>query len=342
MRCVTSDLSFQANLRARELFGLPAVACEGSCLPFADESFDVVTCCEVLEHVTHPVAVIAEALRVARRYVLLTTEEICRSPRERELRASLVRSKPHAELNFFAPEDFQTVLGKDVTIERQGIITRRCAWLEAVGEEPATDEIKRLLLRMTRPSPPDSRDLEVEFGLLLVKARDQVLPIIGSEGDDGALLDAMLAETVDRAWSAQPKCEATDPLLRDRLACPACRRLLADDPAGFRCTSCDRVFEVEQGIPVMYLEAEAERPMMADCSRWPWITDQAKSLGAMLATRHPEPGPVLRYLLKAELFCLRVLCRLRQGQSAAAIHRACKLRVLRARAACHRRRTCTP
>lgn len=41
-------------------------------LPFADHSFDVVMCCEVLEHLDNPAAAIAELRRVARRALVLS------------------------------------------------------------------------------------------------------------------------------------------------------------------------------------------------------------------------------------------------------------------------------
>lgn len=42
-------------------------------LPFADDSFDTVVCCEVLEHLEHPARGLAELARVARAHVLIST-----------------------------------------------------------------------------------------------------------------------------------------------------------------------------------------------------------------------------------------------------------------------------
>jgi ubiquinone/menaquinone biosynthesis C-methylase UbiE len=42
-------------------------------LPIADRSYDLVVCCEVLEHLENPAAALAEIARVARRFVLLST-----------------------------------------------------------------------------------------------------------------------------------------------------------------------------------------------------------------------------------------------------------------------------
>jgi ubiquinone/menaquinone biosynthesis C-methylase UbiE len=42
-------------------------------LPYADDAFDLVVCCEVLEHLEHPGKGLAEVARVARQRVLLST-----------------------------------------------------------------------------------------------------------------------------------------------------------------------------------------------------------------------------------------------------------------------------
>jgi ubiquinone/menaquinone biosynthesis C-methylase UbiE len=54
----------------RRLTFVQADACE---LPYDDDSFDLVVCCEVLEHLQRPEMALAEARRVARRAVLVST-----------------------------------------------------------------------------------------------------------------------------------------------------------------------------------------------------------------------------------------------------------------------------
>lgn len=41
-------------------------------LPFKDEEFDLVLCCEVLEHLEHPEVALAELNRISKKYVLLS------------------------------------------------------------------------------------------------------------------------------------------------------------------------------------------------------------------------------------------------------------------------------
>ncbi|MFJ8431213.1 methyltransferase domain-containing protein [Kitasatospora sp. NPDC094019] len=65
-RVVGVDLSFQ-SLRQARAHGYDATArADMSRLPFADESFDVVTAGQCLEHVPDPYSVVAEACRVLR------------------------------------------------------------------------------------------------------------------------------------------------------------------------------------------------------------------------------------------------------------------------------------
>ena len=48
-------------------------AADLTCLPFKDDYFDIVICCEVLEHLDDPDRGLAEVARVARRHVLVST-----------------------------------------------------------------------------------------------------------------------------------------------------------------------------------------------------------------------------------------------------------------------------
>jgi ubiquinone/menaquinone biosynthesis C-methylase UbiE len=52
---------------------IEARAASAYALPFEDASFDLVVCCEVLEHLEQPERGLAEAVRVARRAVLVST-----------------------------------------------------------------------------------------------------------------------------------------------------------------------------------------------------------------------------------------------------------------------------
>ena len=72
-RVVGLELEIDALLKApRSVEGLRFVAGSVYDLPFPDDSFDVVTCTEVLEHLTDPDAALSELVRVARTGLVVT------------------------------------------------------------------------------------------------------------------------------------------------------------------------------------------------------------------------------------------------------------------------------
>jgi len=66
------DVSEQYVERAREL-GVDAATYDGAMLPLEDDAVDTVVMLEVIEHLDDPAALLAEARRVARRNVVLST-----------------------------------------------------------------------------------------------------------------------------------------------------------------------------------------------------------------------------------------------------------------------------
>jgi len=117
---VALELSLETCRRARELFGLPTVVADAHELPFPDDSFDLVLASEVLEHVERPWQVAVELARVARRYIVVTTEEFCRDSEEQALKLRLRDfDKSHTERNFFTAEDIRSMLGDGVELQPQ-------------------------------------------------------------------------------------------------------------------------------------------------------------------------------------------------------------------------------
>ncbi len=106
----SADLSLQASLRARELFGLPSAAVDCWRLPFADGAFDVVLCSEVIEHVENPVETLLELQRVARVAVILTTEEVHYDRAHIDAYLWKRPGWPHMERNLFHPDDLRASL----------------------------------------------------------------------------------------------------------------------------------------------------------------------------------------------------------------------------------------
>lgn len=117
---VALELSLEAARRARELFGIRSVVADAHELPFPDGSFDLVLASELIEHVERPWQVAAELRRVARRYVVVSTEEFCLDEQEQQLKLRLRDFHiPHPERNFFTAGDLRRLLGDDIALQPQ-------------------------------------------------------------------------------------------------------------------------------------------------------------------------------------------------------------------------------
>ncbi|MCB1221356.1 MAG: class I SAM-dependent methyltransferase [Planctomycetales bacterium] len=104
------DLSLEACRRAAEIHGQPAVASPLQSIPLPDDSVDVVLLSEVFEHLEDPMQVVREMVRVARRYVVITTQEICMSRAEQSIRLRLRElDEAHGELNWLCSADLHSL-----------------------------------------------------------------------------------------------------------------------------------------------------------------------------------------------------------------------------------------
>jgi len=122
--------------------GYPATVADVERLPFADGSFDVVICCETLEHVPNPVSAINELARVCRGRVVVTIPWI-----ERTRITARPAGWPDVESHIFefSETDFQRVLTHaNVRMEHRSLIE--------VFPEPANPLVKRWLQYWMYPS----------------------------------------------------------------------------------------------------------------------------------------------------------------------------------------------
>lgn len=106
---VSVDISIEACRRAQEICEVEARSANASRLPFADDSFDVVCLAEVVEHLLDPIGALLEAARVARKGIVIATEE-CHD--DAELRQRILEERSlhdHVERNVFVPEDFDLI-----------------------------------------------------------------------------------------------------------------------------------------------------------------------------------------------------------------------------------------
>ena len=109
IKSVSADLSIEACARATELCGVASISLNASCLPFEDDASDVVTITEVIEHLVDPIGALLEARRVARKAVIVSTEEFFATEVERAMHLEKRTLENHGERNVFCRSDFQEI-----------------------------------------------------------------------------------------------------------------------------------------------------------------------------------------------------------------------------------------
>lgn len=121
VKAACTDISVVACRHARDLFGIPSYALSADRrLPFQDNTFDVVLCSEVIEHLNDPVQAVSELLRVSSGAVIVTTQENVLSRFERWLLVSQIDlTHFQNEKNYFIPDDFRHLMGRSVVLTEQ-------------------------------------------------------------------------------------------------------------------------------------------------------------------------------------------------------------------------------
>jgi SAM-dependent methyltransferase len=292
-------------------------------LPFADDSFDVVLSSEVLEHLVRPVEAIAELLRVARKYVIMTSLEALSASRwQRWL--SHVRvdvRQPHVERNFFLLHELAAIFGPDWQHENlfydpalpAGAFespAARAAAYAALRDVPAFAAALGAAIRVTDHRPGS-------MGILIVKAKPGTA--IGPPSADDLGLARWLIERTGvrqaalyrlaeqiRAGSAPfaaPDRPIADDLLA-RLRCPDCLGTLERAGAGLRCANCAATFPVEYGVPRLYpLRVPEPRPerewLPRLCGDDPERRRLVQRVARRLRNNEVAPGPLRRLVQRA-------------------------------------------
>jgi 2-polyprenyl-3-methyl-5-hydroxy-6-metoxy-1,4-benzoquinol methylase len=113
------DPKLQAEWAARRRPNLDFRVEEATSLSFADDEFDLAAATEVLEHVPHPEATVAEMARVARRWLLVS---VPREPLWRALnmaRGAYLRDLGNTpgHVNHWSKRAFASLLGRYGTVE---------------------------------------------------------------------------------------------------------------------------------------------------------------------------------------------------------------------------------
>ncbi|MDE2845676.1 MAG: class I SAM-dependent methyltransferase [Gemmatimonadota bacterium] len=105
------DLSQEACDRADEIYNVDTQAIDVQDLPFETDSFDIVLCSEVLEHVQDFETAVEQLVRVSRKAVIITL------PHESQKHVEKHRTQPHAHLRSFSLSslDYLESRGFDIT-----------------------------------------------------------------------------------------------------------------------------------------------------------------------------------------------------------------------------------
>ena len=262
---VSSDLSSEACQRARELFGVYSVSSDSARLPFFDHSFDLVLCSEVIEHLPEPVLAISELVRIARKYVLITTSEFCSlGEYERAARLCLLDyDYPHAEKNWFTKGDFSALLGENLLFHSQmdNLLGHN---VEYFAQAKLTRlQIEKALEVMTRTTALDS----LHDGVIVLDIRDpqlnsnEIHRMYSSFPIDNEYFDLLLNPASISEYSLR---DAEKPLadLVSKLMCLACGGECVLDGAQIVCKACHHKYNIENGVPLMLVDPSLPRMIM--------------------------------------------------------------------------------
>lgn len=285
-------------------------------LPFADGAFDAVIATEVLEHLVRPVEAIAEMMRVARKYVVMTSLEALSVDRWQRWRSRMRVDPrlPHVERNFFVRDEIEAIFGPGLQHENlffdpdlpasQFLPAGRqdAAYAALTGTPALVDALCRAAAR--RGHDPGAMGIV----LLAAKPGAEVMPpapddaplarwlidrCARNEAEGVRLLERLrrgeeLLPPADRPVAAE---------LLARLRCPDCRGPLEPVDGGLGCLRCEASFPSVHGVPILHprrsppdraLEDEVRgRLCGADERRWRKVRRVMRSL------RRAERGPGL-------------------------------------------------
>lgn len=244
---VTADISLEANRRARQLYDLDSLVLDAARLPFDDNTFDVVLCSEVIEHLESPSRAIQELLRVSRKGLIISTMEVTHGLFERKLRVQLRDlDAPHAEFNWWHPSDFSKLLGTSGLSHTHILNVREYAESNfddtRFSESQAWDLVGRMH-QNTAFGTPYGR------GILVVKRKADTEPVSQLKGEE--LLQRAASIKLPLDYTSYPERQSVSDELASRLQCPVSRGGLQRAEGGLYNEASKNLYPIRSGIPDM-------------------------------------------------------------------------------------------
>ena len=240
MEAVTVDLSSEACRRAAELFQLPACAVDSASLPFADASFDTVTCAEVIEHLAEAVPSVLELQRVCAGTVVLATEEWQESAAKRAEELAHRHGDVHGERNILADVDMKALFSPyPVDFERQVVPD-----LRLLGDDRKIDKgvLRKVLLSLPDKQASGPGTMGIVASIRKGAKRVPTPRVPSDEQIADLLIERRMP--IHRLGKPTPVVPWPKQL---RMICPGCQRVLQTESQGWSCT-CGKRFERKDGV----------------------------------------------------------------------------------------------
>ena len=298
---VTCDLSFEANLRARELFGIDSIAIDITSLPFKDNAFDVVVCSEVIEHLVNPIQALFELKRIARKAVIITTSSICYDTVERLLQMRLIDiSEKHPDRNWYMADDFITIFGKDTEYEN---IIGDTALVSSKG--CPIEEVKAILKKVSSIHSFTRKGLGIL--VTVTKEPNKRTPCVGID----KIIEAITRSHVKEGHRDNAKDAPLSPYLIERLQCVSCGGTIDEKNDLLTCRKCGTDYTVKNGIPIMYTHGTGYEELIATRrvalsgqvgNKWPEVEKVERLFRGEIGLWSKVPRFMARRLLKLNIF----------------------------------------
>jgi SAM-dependent methyltransferase len=250
------DLSPAFLVFARAWMGVRPVCADASALPFARHGFGTVACCEVVEHLEHPVLAFLEFSRVARESLVVSTDQCCQAGWEYRLRmAAAERGEDFSDRNWFLPGDLALLMGEGTELSASLAAPRRAHGMEIRDARALAAAVEAL-----SPEMPFGRGAG---GILAVRGarvagapahRDLVARVIEADREADARFLGAAKEALEIIQDERPHRGEPPDLAMLRCPAPGCAGTLssgAGEPLLIACARCGAGYEARWGIPIL-------------------------------------------------------------------------------------------